>query len=276
MRTTFIFSRCEKRIQISCLEDECNLVVEAIEQQEQHSSGVWAFIVRCMDLGVDLPTWWAKYEGQKASYFRALNSSALLHDLSLNDRDFRAEKWRRYELCVSLRIATCEEVHYPDLFETVESVKPERLDNFRSCFPAESFGRYIMSCPPRERFLNLEKLFILDKVWGEHAAFFKGMGLLTQGAEMPLEAVISEASNLVMRDILKRHGVKPSALRAANERLIRIAIADDLVEQKALRMKVIAPDLWCRMPPEGLTWDQLQAFRWQSRAIGGELVDSLH
>lgn len=273
MRTTFTVSRYEKEIQISCLEDEYDLVIEAIGHQDERSSGVWAFIIRCMDLGVDLPTWWAKYEEQKTTYFSALSTTAFLHDLFLNDGDFRAEKWRRYELCVSLRIATCEEVHYPDLFETVESIRPERLDDVRSDFPADAFGRYLMSCPPRNRFLNLEKLFVLDEVWGEHADFFKGKGLLTQGVEMPLEAVLSEAPNAVLREVLKRHGVKAAALRKENEHLVIAAIANDEAEQEALRMNVIAPELWCRMPPEGLTWDQLQAFRWQSRAIGGAVVD---
>nr|WP_315229988.1 hypothetical protein [uncultured Albidiferax sp.] len=226
-----------------------------------------------MDLGVDMPNWWAKYEDQKAIYFTALGAKAFLHDLALSDGAFRAEKWRRYELCVSLRIATCKEVHYPDLFETVESIRPARLDDVRSDFPADAFGRYLMSCPPRNRFLNLEKLFVLDEVWGEHADFFKGAGLLKQGAEMPLEAVLSEAPNAVMRDVLKRHGVRAAAIRKANEHLVLAAIANDVAEQGALRMKVIAPELWCRMPPEGLTWDQLQAFRWQSRAIGGAVVD---
>lgn len=273
MRTIFTVSRYERKVQISCLEDEYYLVAEAIRHQDERSSGVWAFITRCMDLGVDLPSWWAKYEEQKTTYFSALGTTAFLRDLSMNDSDFRAEKWRRYELCASLGIATCEEVHYPDVFETVESVRPERLDDVRSDFPADAFGKYLMSCPPRNRLLNLEKLFVLDEVWGEHADFFKGTGLLTQGAEMPLEVVLSEAPNAVMREVLKRHGVKAAALRKANEHLVVAAIANDEAEQEALRMTVIAPALWCRMPPEGLTWDQLQAFRWQSRAIGGAVVD---
>lgn len=273
MRTTFKVSRYERNVQISCLEDEYDLVAEAIRDQDKRSSGIWAFIIRCMDLGIDLPGWWDKYEGQKSTYFSALGTSAFLQDLTLNDGDFRAEKWRRYDLCVSLRIATCEEVHYPDLFETVESVRPERLDEVRSVFPAEVFGRYLMACPPHNRFLNPEQLFVLDEVWGEHDAFFKGTGLLTHGSEMPLEAVLAKAPNTIMRKVLKRHGVKPAALRKVNEHLVLAAIANDKVEQQDLRMNVIAPELWCRMPPEGLTWDQLQAFRWQSRAIGGAIAD---
>lgn len=276
MRTTFTISRYGKKVQISCLEDEYALVVEAIRHLDELSSGVWAFITRCMDLGIDLPSWWAKYEDQKATYFSALGTSAFLHDLAMNDGDFRAEKWRRYELCVGLGIATCEEVHYPDVFETVESVRPERLDGVRSDFPAEAFGRYLMACPPRNRLLNLEQLLVLDEVWGEHAEFFKGAGLLTQGAEIPLEVVLSEAPNAAMREVLKRHGIKAAALRKANERLVLAAIANDEAEQEALRETVIAPALWCRMPPEGLSWDQLQAFRWQSRAMGGAVVDLFH
>lgn len=273
MRTTFTVSRSSRKVQISCLDEEYDLVVAALREQDERSSGVWDFVIRCMDLGVDLPSWWATYENHKDTYFAALGTTTFLHDLAMNDSSFRAEKWRRYDLCMNLRIATCEEAHYPDLFETVESVKPERLDAARSAFPAYSFGRYLMACPPRKRFLNLDALFVLDQVWGEHADFFEGTGLLTQGDEMPIEAVVSEAGNAVMRELLKRHGIKGAALRKVNEGLVLAAIAHDEAEQRALRTKVIGSELWCRMPPRGLTWPQLQAFRWQSRAIGGAVVD---
>jgi hypothetical protein len=50
MRTTFTVSKNEKKVQISCLENEYDLVVEAIQDQDQRSVGIWAFVTRCMDL----------------------------------------------------------------------------------------------------------------------------------------------------------------------------------------------------------------------------------
>lgn len=273
MRRLFTVSKYRHSVEVGCTEDDFEKLKDLIEETSQSTSGIWDFVIRCMDLGIDWPKWWQIYEEQSSRYFHALGASAFLDELVLNDGEFRKEKWRRWEVCADLGIATSEEVHYPDLFEVVESVKPERLDDARQDFPDRVFGRYVMACPPRRRLLDPDNPGAMNAVWEQHADFFKAFDLLAHGDDVPIEVAVLNAPNAYLREILKRHDVKPAALRKANERRVIEAIAGDEIEATTIRAKVIAPNLWCRMPPRDLSWSQLQAFRWQSRAMGGALAD---
>lgn len=259
--------------EVSCSEVDLVRLKELIVHTTYGAGGIWDFVISCMDFGIDWPKWWSIYQEQRARYFSALGTSVFLHKLTLNDSDFRKEAWRRYDLCVTLGIATSNEAHYPDLFEVTEFVKPGWLDDARISFPDKAFGRYVMACPPRGRLLDPDEPGAMNEVWAEHSDFFKANDLLAYGDDVPIEAIVPLAPNSYLRELLKRHDVKPAALRKANEKLLLETIHGDENEAAALRTKVVAPNLWCRMPPRDLSWDQLQAFRWQSRAMGGALAD---
>lgn len=133
MRSKFSIPASGKEVEIICLASEYSLFLEALTDHAARS-GVWEFVIRC----IDLPHWWAKYEQDRSAYFTALGTTDLAHDLLLGERDLQEEHWRRYDLCASLSIATCEEARYQDFFELTHTVQPERLDESRSAFPESS------------------------------------------------------------------------------------------------------------------------------------------
>lgn len=273
MREIFGIDCNGRKASISCATvDEANLFRELLDN-ENLRSGAWRFVIRTIDLGVDWPVWWSTYEYQRSLYLDALGGAPALMDMDMTDNERRKESWRRYDLCNTLRLATCEEVHYPDVFEVKDLVRPERLDEIRSIFPAESFGRYIMACPPNGRLINPSVPFILDEVWSEHFEFFVEHGLLVQGSDMPMDVVIERSKNTQLREMLKRHGIKPFTRRNQNERLALDIVTKDVNEATLLRESVVARELWCRMAPASLSWAELQAFRWQSRGMAGALFD---
>lgn len=238
-----------------------------------NQSGSWTFVIGTITCGVDWPTWWSHYQIQRQTYLTLRGDSPPLKDLCLAAKALQEEKWRRYDLCSKNGLATCEDVHYPDFFEIEEIVKPQDLDGARELFPEGVFGAYIMACPPNNRLIDIENPFVLDAIWAEQREFFIENKLLVNGDKIPADVVISTASNQSIRAIIKRHGKKALPTRSGNESLLlNISNIDPCALSELRNLSTLRP-LWCRMPPPGFSWSQLQAYRWLSRGLGGSLFN---
>lgn len=236
-------------------------------------SGSWPFVIKSINCGVDWPVWWRRYERQRNHYLALLNGAPRMNALPLGKKDSKAEMWRRYELCSRAGIATCENVHYPDFFEIEEIVYPCTLDETRESFPKDTFAQYIMACPPKDRLLDPKNPGVLNEVWAEQQDFFIANGLLVPWSKIPSEVIATAASNQNLRMVITRCGGKTHSARAINERTFLDIAKTEQGATDTLRELSIAKEQWCRMPPQGLSWEQLQAYRWLARGLGGSLLD---
>lgn len=236
-------------------------------------SGSWPFVIKSINCGVDWSAWWPRYERQRNRYLTLLDGAPRINALPFGKKDLKAEIWRRHELCSRAGIATCEDVHYPDFFEIEEIVYPCTLDETRESFPKDTFGRYIMACPPRDRLLDLKNPGVLNEVWGEQQDFFIASELLVPWNKIPSAVVATAASNQNLRLVIARHGRKTHSARATNEQTFLEIAKTEQCATDTLRELSIAREQWCRMPPQGLRWEQLQAYRWLVRGLGSSLLD---
>lgn len=236
-------------------------------------SGSWPFVIESINCGVDWPIWWPRYERQRNRYLALLDGAPRINSLPLGKKDLKAEMWRRNELCSRASIATCEDVHYPDFFEIEEIVHPCALDEARESFPKNTFGQYIMACPPKNRLLDPKSPGVLNEVWAEQQEFFIDSELLVPWSKIPSEVIATAASNQNLRVVISRYGGKAHSARVTNERTFLEISTTEQCATDTLRELSIAKEQWCRMPPQGLRWEQLQAYRWLARGLGGSLFD---
>lgn len=250
--------------------------IDALEFQSifyMEKFGSWSSVISAMSLGVDWPAWWSRYESQRSRYKELLDGNLPLAQLSLGKKSRQIEMWRRHEICMRSGFAKCEYVHYPDFFEIEEIVRPCVLDDVREGFPRNVFGQYIMACPPNDRLIDFDNSLILNEVWKEHQSFFIERGFLVPWSKIPAEVVAAASSNQNLRETIVAHGGKAESARAANEYLfIEIATREPRVTE-ALRILSIPKNQWCRMPPSGLSWSQLQSYRWLARGLAASLFD---
>ncbi|HCA3439704.1 TPA: hypothetical protein MO340_004268 [Salmonella enterica subsp. salamae serovar 35:g,m,s,t:-] len=231
-------------------------------------SGVWPFVTEAISCGVDYPDWWLTYAQLRDRYLFALGDQPFMADFTGSKEQASKEKWRRYELCSRMGIATCESAHYPDIYELKCLLKPDDMDDIRSTFPSDNvFGRYIMACPPGDRLIDLQNVFILNEVWSEYSSFFIECRYLVNGDEIPDSVVAAASKNSDLRSILKRYGQKTHATRRSNEEQFIILAEQNSDAKHELRTVAIPSEMWCRMPPAGFDWEKLQSYRWLVRGL---------
>jgi hypothetical protein len=248
------------------------------EQYERTTStyegGIWRLIECAIASGVDWPAWWPPYQRDRARYIAALDGAPFIEAMPFASGKAKVEeKWRRYELCQSIGVYAPEEVHVPDLYEVLHMVHAEEL--FQKLEPLHRSTRasYVIKCFPRRR-IFADQRDVVDDVWVDARSELLALGLLATGDDIPAEAALWLVPNKELKRIVRMKGIQSSASRVRNELVIREFLAkEDSSVEAAVREGALRNDMYCKMPPPGVSWDQLQAYRWQIRGIVGCLFD---
>lgn len=239
--------------------------------------GVWRLIQGAICNGIEWPIWWAQHIIDRDRYFEQTAGLAFLCDTKFaNDAAARAEKWRRVDICVALQGLVSEDVHFPDFYETISLVSSEDVIPQIRWMSDYQLQNYVIQCYEKHRLFSMSDVPLADdNFWPEEADELEARGLVTSGISIPLRVLLSGMRNADLRTLLLKFGKKPYARRLDNEAALYAlsSLSPDVVE--AIRLAGTTPELRCKMPPQGVTWEQLQAYRWQIRGMIGTLYDFL-
>lgn len=255
-----------------------NFSFQLDETVSSYSGGIWRLIESAICNGIDWPVWWQQYASDRERYFDKTAGLLFLDETHFpNDAAARSEKWRRVNLCLALGGLTSENVHFPDFYETCSMVRAEEVIPQIRWMNDFQLANYVTKCFGRHRFFRTDEDSIADaNFWQINADEFETQGLVTSGVDIPLKPLLGHMPNTEMRKVLARFGIKSKPRRSANEELLHELSAQKRGVEEAIREAACGSALRCKMPPAGLEWSDLQAYRWQIRGMIGSLYDFLH
>lgn len=243
-----------------------------------YSGGIWKLIQSAICNGIDWPTWWGQYSIDRQRYLDQIAGLQFFDDTHFaNDAAARTEKWRRVDLCIKLDGLASEEVHFPDYYETVSLVPADRIIPKIRWMTDFQLANYVIKCYPRHRLFQIDENSTADEnFWQDHSEEFEAHGLVSSGTCIPVQTVLKNMPNTDLRKLLAKFGTKASARRVDNEHMLHHLCAGNPRVEAAVCEAGVDEALRCKMPPDGITWAELQAYRWQIRGMTGSLFDFLH
>jgi len=243
-----------------------------------YSGGIWKLIESAICNGIDWPVWWRQYDIDRTRYLDRTAGLLFLDDTRFpNEAAARAEKWRRVDLCLALGSLVSEDVHFPDFYETTSLVSAERIVPRIRWMDDFQLSNYVIKCFPRHRLFRIDETSVVDaNFWQQQAVEFEGRGLVTSGWSIPLRVVLGSMSNSNLRQLLAEFGGKAWPRRLDNEETLYALCSTNPRAEEVVREAGVDNALRCKMPPNGVDWSELQAYRWQIRGMIGSLNDFLH